>query len=859
MSTAPEPAPDLPGLSAAEAAARLRSEGRNELPRPERRGPLHILRDVLGEPMLALLLAGGVVYLALGNLRDACILLAFALLSIVITLVQETRTEHVLEALRDLSSPRALVIRDGQRLRIAGTEVVRGDLLVLAEGDRVAADALMRVSESLYADESLLTGESVPVHKEVAPLPDGPLPRPGGDGLPLVFAGSLIVRGTGLAEVQATGGLSELGRIGHALGRIETASPRLRSETGRLVRLSALVGGLVSGLVVLLFGTLRGTWLDALLAGIAVGMSMMPSEFPVILTVFMAMGAWRISRLRVLTRRAAAIETLGAATVLCSDKTGTLTENRMRVAELRLPDGTRHVPGPESSRAPLPQGIAELVANAALASAPQPFDPMERALQDLAAALLPKTPDAGFRLVRTYGLEPQLLALSQVWQAAGEPLLEVATKGAPEAIARLCHLDAAAEAVVMSSVRAMAGSGLRVLGLARARLLAADLPRHQADLRLEFLGLVGLADPLKQGVPEAVAECRAAGIRVAMVTGDHPTTACAVAAAAGIAPGAVMTGSELAALDAAALADRVAGTTVFARILPEQKLRIVQALQAHGEVVAMTGDGVNDAPALKAADIGVAMGGRGTDVAREAAAIVLLDDDFGAVVRTIRMGRRIYDNLRKAMSFIFAVHVPIAGLALLPLMLGLPVILGPIHIAFLQMVIDPVCSLVFEAEREEGNIMTRPPRDPADPLFSASMVVWGLMQGTLAFALVAGIYLLGLRAGMVADDVRALTFFSLVVSVVVLIFASRTLSDTLLTAFLRPNHTLTVVLVLVGMLLAAALLTPVTRELFHFGVLHGDDLLVVFGSALLLLLLLRILTTLRHHLMPVPPRARAAT
>ena len=433
------------GLSEVEAQARLNAEGYNELPEPLRRTPFRIVSEVLREPMLALLLGGGAVYLLLGDLQDALILLGFAALSVVITVIQETRTERVLEALRDLTSPRALVIRDGQRKRIAGREVVRGDLVVLAEGDRVPADTMLRHSHDMQVDESLLTGESVPVRKIAAN--DRTLsqaPRPGGDDLPYVFAGSLVVRGTGVGEVTAIGQLSEIGKIGQSLSTLETEPPRLHAQTRRLVQLFATIGGAISLLAVLLYGFLRGGWLDALLAGVALGMSMMPAEIPVVLTVFMAMGAWRISRARVLTRRAAAIETLGSATVLCTDKTGTLTENRMSVAALGLPDGSMFRCG--STDAALPDGFRALVEFGLLASAREPVDPMEKAIDALARRHLTDSehfPAPDWRLVRAYGLRPELLAMSHVWQTAPDGLdCLIATKGAPEAVADLCRLDA---------------------------------------------------------------------------------------------------------------------------------------------------------------------------------------------------------------------------------------------------------------------------------------------------------------------------------------------------------------------------------------------------------------------------------
>lgn len=840
----------ISGLSEREAAARLASEGYNELPSPDRRTLLGIVLEVVREPMLALLLGGGVVYMALGDLKEAIILLIFATLSVVITVVQEARTERVLETLRDLTSPRALVIRDGIRKRIAGREVARGDVMVLSEGDRVAADAVLLQADDLLVDESLLTGESVPVRKLSRGEADATtLRRPGGDDQPAVYSGSLVVRGGGLAEVIATGPRSEIGKIGQALGSLQTEAPRLQIQTRAVVRTFGLIAAGFTALVVVLYGTLRDGWLDAVLAGITVGMSMLPEEFPVVLTVFMAMGAWRISQARVLTRRAAAIEALGSATVLCTDKTGTLTENRMSVAELRLTSG--EVFRPREGGA-LPVGFATLLETGLLAAAPDPFDPMDQALHRLAGDHLPG--GSGDRtLVHSYGLRRDLLAMTQVWRDTDDRSdYVVAAKGAPEAIARMCGLDDAALGALSDTVDAMATEGLRVLGVARASHPDQDWPPTQLGFRFEFLGLVGLADPLRAAVPAAVADCRAAGIRVVMITGDYPATAQAIARQAGIAAETCVTGEEIAALDDAALAERLRRATVFARIMPEQKLRIVQALKADGEVVAMTGDGVNDAPSLKAAHIGIAMGGRGTDVAREASAIVLLDDDFASIVKAVRLGRRIYDNLVKAMGFIFAVHVPIAGLALLPLLFGLPILLGPIHIAFLEMIIDPVCSIVFEAETAEDDAMRRPPRDPEQPLFSRALIVWGMLQGLLVFLLVAGVFVIGQMRAMPDTELRALTFFALVLSFVGLIFVNRSFSASLLTALRRPNAMLAGMLGIVAVVLIASLAWPWLRDLFRFGPLHPDDLGLTAAAALVVLIVLELVKPLWRKMMRQP-------
>ena len=825
------------GLSEAEAAVRLRAEGANELPRPDRRTLPRIVIDVVREPMFGLLLGAGIIYLLLGDLGEALILLAFAGFSVTISIVQETRSERVLEALRDLTSPRALVCRGGVRRRIPGREVVRGDVIVLAEGDRVPADAMIISAQDLHIDESLLTGESVPVRKTAAAVAR-PL-RPGGDDLPYVFSGTLVVSGHALAEVAATGRRSEIGKIGSALGTIEAEPPLLRQQTRSLVRIFAGFGFAVSVTAVLIYGLFRGSWLDGILGGVALSMSLLPEEFPLVLTVFMVMGAWRISQARVLTRRAATIETLGAATVLCTDKTGTLTQNQMSIAEFRV-GGEVFRPGEAGDWAP-PETIRVLLDYGVLASATEPFDPMERAFHDLGKRVLDqRSPHRheGWHLTKTYGLRPKLLAIVQAWRPPDRGTYVVAAKGAPEAVAQLCRFDPTALAELQRAADEMASHGMRVLGVAQAQHEGPTLPGSQLDFRFVFLGLVGLADPLRPTVPDAVRDCRNAGIRVVMITGDYPATARAIAVQAGLDLGEVMTGEALQRMSNDELSRRIGGTTIFARIMPEQKLRIVEALKARGEVVAMTGDGVNDAPSLKAAHIGIAMGGRGTDVAREASAIVLLDDDFGSIVRTIRLGRRIYDNLQKAMSYILAVHVPIAGLSLLPLLFGWPLILGPVHIAFIEMVIDPVCSIVFEAEGEEADVMRRPPRHRDRPIFASALVAWSLFQGALVFLLVSAIFVATLWQHLPEPDGRAITFVSLVFTNIGLILVNRSNSASIVMAFRRSNAALWRVLAAAMALLTLIVAWSPSRALFHFGPLHGDDLAVCLGAGVAILVVL---------------------
>lgn len=828
------------GLTEAEAARRLAAGGPNELPSAKPRSFLRIVWEVVREPMLLLLVGAGSVNLVMslrepGRVREAALLFVFVLVVIGITLYQERKTERALDALRDLSSPRAVVLRDGVQRRVPGREVVLGDLLLLAEGERVAADAVILDASNVSVDESLLTGESVPVRK--AALPSGAprtLGRPGGDGTPWLFSGTLLVRGQVVAEVLGTGAATELGRIGAALRTLAPERTRLQREVDRMVRGIATLGVSLAAAVVVLYGLTRGSWLEGLLAGIALAMAMLPEEFPVVLTVFLAIGAWRISKRNVLTRRMPAVELLGAATVLCTDKTGTLTQNRMTVRTLQTPAG-RFVADGDA----LPEPFHRLVEFGILASPIDPFDPMDAAFKAFGARYLARTEHlhADWSLIREYPLSEGLLSLSHVWRSPAGGDYVIAAKGAPEAIVDLCHLDAAGRVAVEADVARLAADGLRVLGVAMASFRAqAPLPAEQHDFAFELLGLVGLHDPVRPDVPEAVRLARTAGLRVVMITGDYPGTALHVGLEAGLDPTAgVVTGAELDAMDEEELARRIGGVGIFARVVPEQKLRIVRALSKRGEVVAMTGDGVNDAPALKAAQIGIAMGQRGTDVAREAAALVLTDDAFSSIVGAVRMGRRIFDNLKKAVAYILAVHVPIAGISLLPALvprLGgtpLPLVLLPVHIAFLELIIDPTCSVVFEAEVEEAGIMTRPPRVAAEPLFSRRVVVVAVLQGTVVFASVAAVYLWSALSRLPPADVRAITFCTLVVANLGLIFVNRSWTQTVAGARRGRNPALWWVTVGTLACLALLLLVPPARELFQLQVQHLSDLALAAG------------------------------
>lgn len=815
------------GLSDQEAASRLQSEGPNELPSLKPRRLLAIAWEVVREPMLLLLVGAGAIYLVLGELKDSAVLLVSIFVVLGISLYQQRKTERALEALRDLSSPRALVVRNGKEKRIAGREVVRGDVVVLQEGDRVPADALVLSAVSLSVDESLLTGESVPVRKTPEGA-NGKIARPGGEDTNSVFSGTMVVQGHGVAKVMATGVRTELGKIGKALATLQPGESHLKQEVNRVVKIMAASGISICILVAVFYGLTRGNWLSGILVGITMAMALLPEEFPVVLTVFLALGAWRISRRNVLTRTSSAIEALGSATVLCVDKTGTLTQNQMTVHNL-CAAGQSYAVG--DARNDLPDQFHELVEFGILASQRKAFDPMDIAFRRLGERYLSNTGHMheDWKLLREYPLSPRLLAVSRVWQSPDANSNVVAAKGAPAAIAELCRLSPAEVDMVKNHAESMAEEGLRILGVARAEFSSDVRPDDPHEFQFRFLGLVGLADPIRPEVPAAIRECYTAGVRVVMITGDFAGTARNIARQAGFRVSErVVTGPELEKMGDTELQSVVRAVNIFARVVPQQKLRLVEALKSNGEIVAMTGDGVNDAPALKSANIGIAMGGRGTDVAREAAQLVLLDDAFSSIVAAIRLGRRIFDNLKKAMSYVLAIHVPIAGLALIPVLLKWPLVLLPVHVVFLELIIDPACSVAFEAEPEEANVMTRPPRNPQQPLFDRRTLLLSLLQGISVFLIAVTVLVIAHLRGEPETNTRALTFTTFVIANLALILTNRSWTRVIVATLRSPNPALWWVIGGAVGVLVLVLYVPFARDLFRFSRLHSIDLVICF-------------------------------
>lgn len=801
------------GLSQTEAETRLQTIGPNELPSAKPRSVFDFLFQSIREPMVLLLIACATIYFFIGESQDSVLLLISVFAVIAISFFQEYKSGRALETLRDLSSPRALVVRDGEPRRIAGREVVPGDLLLLAEGDRIAADGVLVKTANLQTDESLLTGESLPVDKD--------LTKSSTDLK--VFASTLVTSGSGSAYVTQTGPKTEIGKIGKSLNQAPEVRTRLQSEMNRIVRVFGTIGVLASAIITAAYVFSKGEWAQGLLAGLAAAMALLPEEFPVILTVFLALGAWRLAKVNVLVRQAASTENLGAVTALCVDKTGTLTMNEMAVSQIRTLDENWTATVPTTAS----ETIRRVLEHAELACRKTEFDPMEKAIHRAANVFLDhKVQDDFEAMSREYPLSPQRMAMSCAWRKPSSQIHIVATKGAPEAIMQLCRVGKVETARIMKVVQDMSESGVRIIAVARAVFSEPVLPASQEDFEFEFLGLVGFHDPVRPEVPSAIAECHTAGIRVMMMTGDYSGTATQIARAAGLKnPDQVLTGSEIESLNDLELKLRIRTVNVFARMRPAQKLRIVNALKSLGEVTAMTGDGVNDAPSLKWADIGIAMGLRGTDVAREAADLVLLDDCFTSIVTAIRIGRKIFENIQSSVGYIFAIHVPIAGMTMVPAILGMPAALLPAHIVFMELIIDPTCSLIFESLPPDPNTMKRPPRKLGVPLFGRRNFLRNSLQGLFVFAAVFTMYSLSLSAHFTEQSARTHAFGTFVLANLGLIVVSqpRVLRENGKSFFLIAGIAIAI--------LAATVYVPFLRDVFEFSAMGVDEWGYSVGTA----------------------------
>ena len=788
---------DRQGLTEEEAKVRLGRYGPNLIHEPARRTILQIARDTLREPMFLLLVLAAGLYLLVGDLAEGLFLSAGALLSLSLVVIQEARSEHALQALNALAAPQAKVIRAGAVHTIPAAGLVPGDLVVIGEGVRIPADALLIDGDVLEVDESALTGESVPVTKwpSSEEAVAGRHPTPGDEPGHSLFAATLIVRGQGVAKVTRTGAATEVGRIGVELADIAEGPTLLQRDIRHLIRIIGLLALMACLLVALAYGLLRQDWFGGALSGLTLAISLVPEEFPMVLTIFMALGALRLARRNVLVRRSAVIETLGATTLLCVDKTGTITENRMQLSRVWRAGKTYEL-GIRSDEA------GKVLEAAQLASALHPHDPMDLAVKEATGGA------PGGNPIRSYPLRPQFLAFAQVWPKDDGGVTYVA-KGAHETILGLCSNDEETIASAEAAAHEFGGLGMRVLAVASANC-PADPEVEPDQLEYDLVGLLAFQDPVRSDVPAALREASEAGVGVAMITGDFEPTALAIAKMAGIAvTGGAVTGKSLAS-DEPIPAD----ARVFARVKPDQKLKLVERFRSAGHVVAMTGDGINDAPALAAADIGIAMGQRGTDVAREASDLILLDDSFASIIKGIGQGRRIFANLRRAMIYITAVHVPVAGLALLPIVIGLSPMLYPMHLVLLELLIDPLCALVFENEPGDPDTMRRPPRNRDEPLFGARHIRLAAVQGTALLGATLALYAWMNSAGPGAETARSAAFIALVTGHLSLALSVSSLGGRRL--FSRERALFWIIGAMAGLVLIASISLPFMQDILLF-------------------------------------------
>ncbi|AMJ68145.1 haloacid dehalogenase [Hymenobacter sp. PAMC 26628] len=785
-----------PGLTTAAVAAARAAHGRNVLPDNAPTGLLATLKDVVTEPMFLLLLVACGVYVALSEGAEALTLGAALLVVAGISVYQARRSDAALGALRDLTQPQAQVRRNGAPATVPVADLVVGDTVRVAEGSRLPADGIVAEANDFSADEAILTGEAVPVAKTV------------GDA---VFGGTSTASGSAWLTLTAVGGQTKLGLIGQRMAAIATEKTPLQRQVTQFVARMAWVG---LGAFALVWGVnyaKSGDWVTALLFGLTLAMSILPEEIPVAFSSFMALGAARLSRLGVLTKQPQTVESLGSATVICTDKTGTLTEEGMVVRQLY--DGATAalvaVPGPLSATA------APVLAYARYASETEPFDPMEKAI--VAAFAAADQVAAPAPMLHEYPLAGTPPMMTHVRQVAGQPL--IAAKGAVEHVLAVCRPTPPVVAEIRRVAQELSAQGYRVLGVARGTQPGPDFPAAQDDFAWEFLGLIALENPPKANAAAVIRAFTEAGIQVKMITGDFPETAQAIARQVGL-PGAdtLLTGQRVMDLPAAALRQQVARTAVFARMFPEAKLKVVEALKAIGEVVAMTGDGVNDGPALKAAHIGIAMGRRGTEVARQAASLVLVDDDLGGMVTAIAQGRRIYQNFKKAVFYVVSIHIPIVLTVAVPLLANWKWenLFTPVHIIFLELVMGPTCSIAFENEPAEAGQMRQPPRPLTSTFLAGAELGRSLAQGLGIAAAVLGVYYYFMQQGEAMPVVRTLTFATLVLSNIGLTLVNRSFTQSIFQTLRVPNRLLWLMLGLTLALLLVTQFVPAAQRLFGF-------------------------------------------
>jgi Ca2+-transporting ATPase len=772
-----------------------------------------IVKEVVLEPLFLILIGVAFTYFLLDQRQESYYMLGALVLVSGISIFQENRSRSAVASLKKLTNPKAKVIRNTEKIAIDSVELVVGDILVLEDGNLIAADALLLEVHDFTVNESILTGESLPVIKNVSTEAQ-------------VYQGTLVQTGSAFARVTKVGALTELNKLGKSIEAVKEEKTPLQLQLGSFVKKLVLAGIIAFAIV---FGlnlyTTQDFW-HALLHGLTLAMSVIPEEIPVALSTFMALGAYRMYRKKVIVRSPHTVETLGAATVLCADKTGTLTENKMELHAIYTFEDDKVIFLDKDN-----ERWNEVLDAALWASETDPFDAMEISIHNWYERLAPIDKRSKFKLVHEYPLEGDPPVMTHVFQGDAQKQI-IAMKGSVEGVLALSTCNEKEKAHIHEQVRLLAAKGFRLLGVAMAESLEKDLPKSQFDLKIPFKGLLAFYDPPKPNIQLVLKQFDEAGIQVKMITGDHLQTANSIANQIGLKhSNHGLTGKQIMAMEEKELDQKVKATMVFARMFPDAKLRVIESLKRNGEIVAMTGDGVNDGPALKAAHIGIAMGLNGSEVAKSTASLILVDDDLAHLTEAVALGRRIFENLKKAIRYIIAIHIPIILIVTLPFLLlpqGLE-LFTPIHVIFLELLMGPTCSIIFENEPIEKNTMKKKPRNTQKSLFTSAELRLNVAQG---ISIAAVCFVAAYWAGNGEEkEVRTLVFTALVFCNVLLTLVSRSYSDSLFRTIQYKNFMLPLILAVSILFLLGTLFIPFLQNLFMFTTLNGQQILICLFMA----------------------------
>ncbi len=790
---------DIKGLTDEEVLASRQQSGSNTLKYKKENGFLDALKSVFMEPMVILLLIASSIYFISGNIGDGIFMTAAIILVAAISLYQDSRSRNALEKLKDFTQPNCKVIRNGIVQEIKSEELVVGDSIMAEEGTLIAADGIIVQSNDFSVNESILTGESLAVFKDLNKEDR------------IIYQGTSVASGLAIATITAIGNETRLGKIGKSLESIEEEKTPLERQIHDFVKKMVIAGAIIFLIVWGINYYHSHILLDSLMKSLTLAMSILPEEIPVAFTTFMALGAWRLMKMGIVVKQMKTVETLGSATVICTDKTGTLTENKMSLARLYT-FATKKISNPETDT--LGEEDKELLTLAMWSSEPIPFDPMEVALHHAYTQIISADKRAEFKMIHEYPLGGQPPMMTHLFENAdGERI--IAAKGAPEALMKTSNLSASDKQQIEEAIHSMAKDGYRVLGVGAAVFEGSDFPETQQEFSFEFKGIVAFYDPPKKNIAQVLNDFYTAGIDVKIVTGDNAETTAAIAKQIGFKGYEnSLTGDELMQLNEQELEERVKATHIFTRMFPDAKLKIINALKAQHEIVAMTGDGVNDGPALKAAHIGIAMGKKGTEIAKQAASLILVEDDLSKMVDAVAMGRKIYTNLKKAIQYIISIHIPIILTVFLPLALGwiYPNIFSPVHVIFLELIMGPTCSIIYENEPMERNTMIQAPRPFTDTFFKWKELAVSVLQGLIITAGTLTVYQYAVLQGYNESTTRTMVFSVLIAANIFLTLVNRSFYYSIFTT-IRYKNNLVLIIISITLLITGLLLyvKPLSR------------------------------------------------